>query len=275
MQYLIKRFSIRLSVVFETTHCVQGGYCFKRLRGCSHRAGGLLPFNYGESCALYRCAANPCSRDSGGKDRDYKRRYGASGPKLSRTVVKMTDQFLQPYSIGIKLRTLRVEKQLTLSRLAAETNLSTALLSKLETNRMIPTLPTLAKICRVYGVGLGYFFSDAEEHTVAITRKAHTLQNSRAQQAVRMIPLHMPRPESKVNTTMLEFPPGVDARIREDGDRSEITVYVTEGILEITVAGEKERLEGGDCAVINTSGLVVMGAGGSGTCGALVVNVSD
>lgn len=66
---------------------------------------------------------------------------------------------LEPYNIGMKLRTLRTQKHLTLSRLAVETGLSTALLSKLETDRMIPTLPTLSNICRVYGVGLSYFFT--------------------------------------------------------------------------------------------------------------------
>ncbi len=75
----------------------------------------------------------------------------ANGPSYARWS-------LEPYSIGMKLRTLRTQKHLTLSRLAAETGLSTALLSKLETDRMIPTLPTLANICRVYGVGLSYFF---------------------------------------------------------------------------------------------------------------------
>ena len=53
------------------------------------------------------------------------------------------NNFLQPYSIGLKLRTLRNEKRLTLARLAAATGYSTALLSKLETDRMIPTLQTL------------------------------------------------------------------------------------------------------------------------------------
>ena len=67
---------------------------------------------------------------------------------------------LEPYCIGMKLRSLRTQKRLTLSRLAAETRLSTALLSKLETDRMIPTLPTLATISRVYGVGMSYFFSE-------------------------------------------------------------------------------------------------------------------
>ena len=38
---------------------------------------------------------------------------------------------LEYYCIGMKLRSLRTQKRLTLARLAAETGLSTALLSKL------------------------------------------------------------------------------------------------------------------------------------------------
>ena len=78
---------------------------------------------------------------------------------MSKTV-SYAQWSLEPYCIGMKLRSLRTQKRLTLSRLAADTGLSTALLSKLETDRMIPTLPTLATICRVYGVGMSYFFSE-------------------------------------------------------------------------------------------------------------------
>src|SRR5579863_2282091 len=99
---------------------------------------------------------------------------------------------LEPYSIGMKLRTLRTQKHLTLSRLAAETKLSTALLSKLETDRMIPTLPTLATISRVYGVGLSHFFAEPARHTLSITRKAHLKGNGRGTEQVRVTPLHAP-----------------------------------------------------------------------------------
>jgi len=87
---------------------------------------------------------------------------------------------LEPYCIGMKLRLLRTQKRLTLARLAAETGLSTALLSKLETDRMVPTLPTLATISRVYGVGMSYFFAEPAKHTLSITRKATLQQQPRA-----------------------------------------------------------------------------------------------
>src|SRR5215469_4563574 len=103
--------------------------------------------------------------------------------------VSYAQWFLEPYCIGTKLRSLRAQKRLTLSRLSAETGLSTALLSKLETDRMIPTLPTLSTISRVYGVGLGYFFSEPSRHTLSITRKAHLHGATRGPEQVRVVPL--------------------------------------------------------------------------------------
>src|ERR1700691_2977161 len=99
--------------------------------------------------------------------------------------VSFAQSSLEPYCIGMKLRTLRTRKRLTLSRLAAETGLSTALLSKLETDRMIPTLPTLATISRVYGVGMSYFFSEPSRHSLSITRKAHLQGKGRGPESVK------------------------------------------------------------------------------------------
>src|SRR5208337_2471700 len=97
---------------------------------------------------------------------------------MSKTV-SYAQWSLEPYCIGMKLRSLRTKKRLTLSRLAAETGLSTALLSKLETDRMVPTLHTLATISRVYGVGISHFFCEPTRHTISITRRAHLAGNSR------------------------------------------------------------------------------------------------
>jgi transcriptional regulator with XRE-family HTH domain len=97
---------------------------------------------------------------------------------------------LESYSIGLKLRSLRTQKRLTLARLGAETGLSTALLSKLETDRMVPTLSTLAMISRVYGVGLSHFFQEPGRHTLSITRKAHLQGHERGAEHFKITPLN-------------------------------------------------------------------------------------
>jgi transcriptional regulator with XRE-family HTH domain len=70
------------------------------------------------------------------------------------------------YSIGEKLRTLRLRKSMGLVELGKHTGLSAALLSKLEREKLFPTLPTLLRIAMVFGVGLDYFFTDERKRRV-------------------------------------------------------------------------------------------------------------
>ena len=50
------------------------------------------------------------------------------------------------YSIGEKLRSMRLRKSMGLVELGKHTGLSAALLSKLERGKLFPTLPTLLRI---------------------------------------------------------------------------------------------------------------------------------
>jgi transcriptional regulator with XRE-family HTH domain len=159
---------------------------------------------------------------------------------------------LEPYCIGLKLRSLRTQKRLTLSRLAAETGLSTALLSKLETDRMIPTLPTLSTICRIYGVGLSYFFGEPSRHTLAITRKAHLQGTTRGAESVRVTPLNANTTGCHVSAQMIEFPPGGTSVAIDATHESNGLVYVLEGRLRLEAGGMYEILEAGDCACMES-----------------------
>ena len=75
-------------------------------------------------------------------------------------------QGLGRYSIGEKLRALRLRKSMGLVELGKHTGLSAALLSKLERGKLFPTLPTLLRIAMVFGVGLDYFFTDERKRRV-------------------------------------------------------------------------------------------------------------
>jgi transcriptional regulator with XRE-family HTH domain len=178
---------------------------------------------------------------------------------------------LEPYSIGMKLRTLRTQKHLTLSRLAVETSLSTALLSKLETDRMIPTLPTLSNICRVYGVGLSYFFSEATRHTLAITRKAHLAGNGRGQEAIKHVSLHAGTSSDRLFARMIELPAGVSGMMSEAGRPICSVVYVLEGKVQLDAGGMHEALDSGDCVFVDSEMAIGWSAAGSERCRVLMV----
>jgi len=179
--------------------------------------------------------------------------------------------FLAPYCIGMKLRSLRTKKRLTLSRLAAETKLSTALLSKLETDRMIPTLPTLATISRVYGVGLSYFFSEPAKHSLSVTRKAHLAGNSRGLESVKVTPLNVLEDRTKIAAQMMEFPAGGATCVMDACRGASGLVYVLEGKLQLDAGGYSEVLEAGDCAYLESEMALAWSAAGKHRCRVLSV----
>jgi transcriptional regulator with XRE-family HTH domain len=178
---------------------------------------------------------------------------------------------LAPYSIGLKLRSLRTKKHLTLSRLAAETGLSTALLSKLETDRMIPTLPTLATITRVYGVGMSYFFSEPSRHSLSITRKAHLESDGRGPEPFKITPLNAPVENPRLVAEMIEFPPSGASSSAECFRESCGVIYVLEGRLQLDAGGMEEILETGDCACVESDMTLAWSAAGKDRCRILTV----
>src|SRR6185437_8916398 len=72
----------------------------------------------------------------------------------------MIRRMIGNYDIGAKLRHLRLRKKIALVDLGKHTGLSASMLSQLENGKLIPTLPTLARIAMVFDVGLEHFFSD-------------------------------------------------------------------------------------------------------------------
>lgn len=185
--------------------------------------------------------------------------------------VSYAQWLLEPYSIGLKLRSLRNSKRLTLSRLAVETGLSTALLSKLETDRMIPTLPTLAAIARVYGVGMDYFFSEPAHHRLSITRKSHLQDNGRGMETVKVTPLNSDGEGFRLIVQMVEFPPGGSTVAMNAFEETGAVIYVLEGRLRLDAGAMREVLETGDCACMESEMLLACSAADKHRCRILAV----
>src|SRR5580693_5205428 len=85
---------------------------------------------------------------------------------MATGITETISEGLGRYSIGEKLRSMRLRKSMGLVELGKHTGLSAALLSKLERGKLFPTLPTLLRIAMVFGVGLDYFFSDERKRRV-------------------------------------------------------------------------------------------------------------
>jgi len=192
---------------------------------------------------------------------------------MSKTV-SYAQWSLEPYCIGLKLRSLRTGKRLTLSRLAAETGLSTALLSKLETDRMIPTLPTLATISRVYGVGMSYFFSEPARHNLSITRKTQLQASRRSTDGLKVTPLNAEGEGFRLAAQMIEFPAGGSNIAMNAFHETGAVIYVLEGRLRLDAGGMHEVLEPGDCACMESQMPLAWSAADKHRCRVLAVTLA-
>jgi len=84
---------------------------------------------------------------------------------------------LATYDLGAKLRQLRLRKKIALVDLGKHTGLSASMLSQLENGKLVPTLPTLARIAMVFDVGLEHFFADKRtRRTFSIVRADERLR---------------------------------------------------------------------------------------------------
>jgi hypothetical protein len=140
---------------------------------------------------------------------------------------------------------------------------------------MVPTLPTLATICRVYGVGLSHFFTESDKHTLSITRKAHLEFPGSRLESAKSLPLHAQKSSSGLIAELVEVPASSgDALHSAQSGKTCGFVYVIEGCLQLDGCGMHEVLEMGDCMFIESVTPMVWNAAGKYRCRVLAVRLA-
>src|SRR5262245_31002445 len=77
---------------------------------------------------------------------------------------------LARYAIGTRLRHARLMRSSRLKDVAAAAGCSESLVSKIENNKIEPSLQVLHKLCTVLNIGLGELFTRQEEDAPVVTR---------------------------------------------------------------------------------------------------------
>lgn len=158
---------------------------------------------------------------------------------------------LKPYSIGEKIRALRLKKSMGLVELGKHTGLSAALLSKLERGKLFPTLPTLLRVALVFSVGLDHFFNDERKRRViAVVRKKDRVRFPE-RPGTPEVPyffecLDYPATERKLNAFLADFQEIPPEKIRPHQHAGIEFLYLLSGDLSLKVANEDYLLEAGD-----------------------------
>ncbi|HTY40765.1 MAG TPA: XRE family transcriptional regulator [Thermoanaerobaculia bacterium] len=185
---------------------------------------------------------------------------------------------LRAYGIGSKLRRLRLSKNMGLVELGRHTGLSAALLSKIERDRLFPTLPTLLRIALVFGVGLEFFISDERARNVVAVVRRRERQRLPERPGAKDVSfffesLDFNAVERRLNAYYAEFEPLPAGKARPHQHPGVEFLYVLKGKLALRVADEDQLLDEGDSVYFNSTRPHSYRRIGSKTCAALVVSV--
>ena len=186
--------------------------------------------------------------------------------------------WLKPYSIGEKLKTLRLRKKLGLVELGRHTGLSAAMLSKLERSKLYPTLPTLARIATVFDVGLDHFFMDERKRHVVAVAKKRDRQRFPERPGTSNVSyffetLDYGATPRKFNAYYAEFQKIAKEKLKPHTHAGAEILYLVSGALVVAIGGQGYDLEAGDSIYFDSSVPHTYSQSGNGSCTALIMTV--
>jgi transcriptional regulator with XRE-family HTH domain len=185
---------------------------------------------------------------------------------------------LSRYSIGEKLRALRLGKSMGLVELGKHTGLSAALLSKLERGKLFPTLPTLLRIALVFGVGLEYFFADERKRrSIGIVRREERMRFPE-RPGMQDVPYYFEcldyrSTERKLSAFFGEFQDLTAEKIKPHQHAGVEFLYVLKGSLTLKIASDEYILEAEDAVYFDSAVLHSYRRRGAKPCTAVIVTV--
>lgn len=165
---------------------------------------------------------------------------------------------LSSYDLGRKLKQLRMRKKIGLVDLGKHTGLSASMLSQLENGKLIPTLPTLARIAMVFDVGLDHFFADRRRRSLfSVVRAAERMRfPDRADSpnpAWFFECLAFSTQEKSLQAYLTEFEPRPPESVTDHVHEGAEFIFVLEGELGIHYADEETILKAGDSVYFDAS----------------------
>jgi len=193
-------------------------------------------------------------------------------------VTETISEGLGRYSIGEKLRTLRLRKSMGLVELGKHTGLSAGLLSKLERGKLFPTLPTLLRVAMVFGVGLEYFFTDERKRRVVGVVRREERVRFPERPGAQDVPYYFEcldyrATERKLSAFLAEFQELPPQKVKAHQHAGVEFLYVLKGSLAVKIGSDEYVLEAEDAMYFDSAVLHSYRRRGSKACTAVIVTV--
>jgi transcriptional regulator with XRE-family HTH domain len=155
------------------------------------------------------------------------------------------------YLIGQKLRALRLRRSMGLVQLGERTGLSPALLSKIENNKLVPTVPTLLRIAMVFDVTLDHFFqNESRQRVISITRREEQEQSVAGQPSehdcYQLTRLDLGSGDRKFQPYFAKFLQATASNTKPHMHQGVEFIHVLRGTLQLLIGSDETVLRPGD-----------------------------
>jgi transcriptional regulator with XRE-family HTH domain len=157
-------------------------------------------------------------------------------------------------SIGPKLRELRVQRGMSLQQLAERSDVSAAAIHKIERGGMVPTITTLLKIAVALNRPISYFVEEeqTEARPVAFIPRDAPRAIYTSHQGIDLAGISGPYGRFFMAGAVATVQPGANSGRRPMEHPGEELVFITEGVFEFDVDGERFELRKGDALHFRT-----------------------
>ena len=154
--------------------------------------------------------------------------------------------------IGVKIKSLRKKRKLTLSQIADRTNLSISFLSQVERSKSSITLESLKKISEALGVNPSYFFSESNRKATTTIMRNVISDNNNLQNNFFYKDLTGNIENPQFHPILVLLNPGANKEESYSHTGQEF-LYVLEGKLTILIDKEEHILNPFDCIFLDSS----------------------
>jgi transcriptional regulator with XRE-family HTH domain len=161
--------------------------------------------------------------------------------------------------VGEKIKQLRENKALSLKEVADLTGFSTALLSQMENHLVSPSLGTLIKLAKAYGVRVGDFLGETEGEPFAIVRKDERRKVSRfaSKEGVKYGYLYeslgFDKKDRHMEPFIVTLEPATLKTSKTSVHDGEEFIFVLEGEMEVILGDHTDILYPGDSIYYDSS----------------------
>jgi transcriptional regulator with XRE-family HTH domain len=154
--------------------------------------------------------------------------------------------------VGEKIKTLREQKGLSLKEVADLTGFSAALLSQMENHLVSPSLGTMIKLARAFGVRVGDFLGETEGEPYSIVRKDERKKVSRfaskdgVKYGYSYESLGFDKKDRHMEPFIVTLEPATVKAAKTSVHEGEEFIFILEGEMEVILGNHTDVLYPGD-----------------------------